>query len=72
MSADLEEIYKCIYEARVPSTWQKVKHHWLNQGRGTLPGSTELYSERQLTSDGSFPSAGKQLDELAGACRMLV
>ena len=25
MSADLEEIYKCIYEARVPSTWQKVK-----------------------------------------------
>ncbi len=24
MSADLEEIFKCIYEARVPSTWQKV------------------------------------------------
>jgi dynein heavy chain len=25
MSSDLEEIYKCIFEARVPSTWQKVK-----------------------------------------------
>jgi hypothetical protein len=24
MSSDLEEIYKCIFEARVPSTWQKV------------------------------------------------
>ncbi len=24
MSADLEEIFKCIYEARVPNSWQKV------------------------------------------------
>ena len=24
MSADLEEIFKCIFEARVPSSWQKV------------------------------------------------
>jgi dynein heavy chain len=24
MSSDLEEIYKCIYEARVPNSWQKV------------------------------------------------
>lgn len=24
MSSDLEEIFKCIYEARVPSTWQKM------------------------------------------------
>ena len=24
MSSDLEEIFKCIYEARVPSSWQKV------------------------------------------------
>ena len=27
MSSDLEEIYKCIFEARVPSTWQKVKQN---------------------------------------------
>lgn len=25
MSSDLEEIYKCIYEARVPNSWQKVE-----------------------------------------------
>lgn len=25
MSSDLEEIFKCIYEARVPNSWQKVK-----------------------------------------------
>ena len=25
MSSDLEEIFKCIYEARVPVSWQKVK-----------------------------------------------
>ena len=25
MSSDLEEIFKCIYEARVPSSWQKVR-----------------------------------------------
>jgi dynein heavy chain len=24
MSSDLEEIYKCIYEGRVPNSWQKV------------------------------------------------
>lgn len=24
MSSDLEEIFKCIYEARVPNSWQKV------------------------------------------------
>ena len=24
MSADLEEIFKCIYEARVPNSWQKM------------------------------------------------
>jgi len=24
MSADLEEIFQCIYEARVPNSWQKV------------------------------------------------
>jgi dynein heavy chain len=24
MSSDLEEIYKCIYEARVPASWQKM------------------------------------------------
>lgn len=24
MSADLEEIFKCIFEARVPASWQKV------------------------------------------------
>jgi dynein heavy chain len=24
MSSDLEEIYKCIFEARVPNSWQKV------------------------------------------------
>ena len=25
MSSDLEEIFKCIYEARVPNSWQKVR-----------------------------------------------
>jgi dynein heavy chain, axonemal len=25
MSSDLEEIFKCIYEAKVPNSWQKVK-----------------------------------------------
>lgn len=24
MSSDLEEIFQCIYDARVPSSWEKV------------------------------------------------
>jgi dynein heavy chain len=30
MSADLEEIFKCIYEARVPNSWQKVTNYFLS------------------------------------------
>jgi len=25
MSSDLEEVFQCIYDARVPSSWQKVR-----------------------------------------------
>lgn len=25
MSTDLEEIFQCIYDARVPSSWEKVE-----------------------------------------------
>ena len=27
MSSDLEEVFQCIYDARVPSSWQKVCGH---------------------------------------------
>ncbi len=33
MSSDLEEIFQCIYEARVPTSWQKVKQYIYNKLR---------------------------------------
>ena len=28
MSADLEEVFTCIYNAQVPTLWSKVLHWW--------------------------------------------
>jgi len=36
MSTDLEEVFQCIYDARVPSSWQKVCVVVITQTRRAL------------------------------------